>query len=131
VRRLFRKRHSDGLAMSLLMGVGAPLGGLTLIVGSSALAAFGPGFLATGWAASILQTIFSLTGYGLVIFTQLRYWNPLVIFGAFFLIFFGVWMLQDSVTEHAFRQRGETTTCAVRTPSTTTRSPAPTRGSRR
>lgn len=97
----------------LLWAVGPPAGGLMITLTSTVLNAFGPEVLAANWAGRTILFLLVFAGYGLVICTQLRYFNLLVFFGAGLALFIGVTMIVESVEERALNQRGEVTTCAV------------------
>lgn len=97
----------------LLFAVGAPVGGLVIVVGSTALNAFGPEGLAGNWAGRALLGLLGFAGYFLVMVTQLRYSSLLVFFGAFVALYWGIGSIAASVEDMALHQRGETTACAV------------------
>src|SRR4051812_32104322 len=96
-----------------LLAVGAPLAGLALVVGQAALTANGPSALADNWAGTALLFVMMMAGYALMVFTQLRYENILVFFGAFLLLFIGVAFIADAVSDQALQERGRTTACTV------------------
>lgn len=98
---------------ALLFAVGAPVVGLLLAGGANLATAVGPATLVDNWAGRALLTILGLAGYGLVLFTQLRYFNLIVFFGAFFTFFIGLTMITNVIEEHALQARGATVTCAV------------------
>ncbi|GGP90029.1 hypothetical protein BKA00_000732 [Actinomadura coerulea] len=100
-------------APAALLAVGAPLAGLALIVAQAALNAYGPSTLAGNWAGTALLFVMMMAGYALLVFTQLRYANLLVFFGAFFLLVIGASMVAGAVSDQALRERGRTTACTV------------------
>lgn len=100
-------------APAALPAVGAPLAGAALIVARAALDAYGPSALAGNWAGSALLFVMMMAGYALLVFTQLRYENVLVFFGAFFLLTIGASMVAGAVSDQAMRERGRTTACTV------------------
>ena len=91
---------------ALLFAVGAPVVGLLLAGGANLATAVGPATLVDNWAGRALLTILGLAGYGLVLFTQLRYFNLIVFFGAFFTFFIGLTMITNVIEEHALQARG-------------------------
>jgi hypothetical protein len=99
---------------ALLFAVGVPVAGLAIIVGCTALRAFGPDVLVGNWVGRLLLGLLGFFGgYGLILFSQLRYWNLLVFFGAFFALSIGAFQIEDSVEDWVLHQRGEVTTCTV------------------
>jgi hypothetical protein len=108
----YGRRRERGLAA--LLAVGAPLGALALVVGQEALNAYGPSLLADNWVGSLLLFVMMMAGYALVVFTQLRYENILVFFGASALLFFGVAITGHAVSQQAMHKRGRTTACTVK-----------------
>lgn len=100
-------------ALAALMAVGAPLAGMALVVGRTALTAYGPSALAGNWAGTALLFAVMMAGYALLVFTQLRYENVLVFFGAFFLLVIGASMVAGAVSDQALHERGRTTACTV------------------
>ncbi|WP_141577044.1 hypothetical protein [Actinomadura sp. WMMA1423] len=100
-------------APAALLALGAPLTGITLIVARAALAAYGPSPLADNWAGTALLFVMMMAGYALLVFTQLRYENVLVFFGAFFLLVIGASMVAGAVSAQALHKRGRTTVCTV------------------
>ncbi|WP_433478437.1 hypothetical protein ACQPZP_16200 [Spirillospora sp. CA-142024] len=101
-------------ASAALPAVGAPLAGLALVVGQAALNANGPSALADNWAGTALLFVMMMAGYAVMVFTQLRYENILVFFGAFFLLFLGVTFIANAVSDQALHERGRTTACTVK-----------------
>jgi hypothetical protein len=99
--------------IALLLAIGAPLAGLVLAVGTLLATTDGPAMLADNWTGRTLMTLLGFAGYALVLFTQLRYFNVVVFFGAFFAFFMGLYMITDAIEERALHQRGATATCAV------------------
>ncbi|TDD38591.1 hypothetical protein E1286_36125 [Nonomuraea terrae] len=107
-----RYRHHLAAA---LFAVGAPLLGLLVVVGGTALKAFGPeALMGDGLVRLLVDLVVFFAGYGVVLFTQLRYFNVLVFFGAFFTLFIGINGIATSVEQQVLRQRGEITACTVR-----------------
>lgn len=105
--------RSYDVATKLLFAVGAPVGGLVIYVGSEALTAFGPEMLAGNWVAEALLSLLGFAGMCLVVFTELRYDEP--VFGwAGLAVLAGMIIIAESVEEQAFHRRGEITTCTVR-----------------
>ncbi|MES9606802.1 hypothetical protein AB0C69_06815 [Actinomadura sp. NPDC048032] len=102
-----------GWAVAALLAVGAPLTGLALIVAQAALNAYGPSALAGNWAGTALFFVMMMAGYALLVFTQLRYENVLVFFGAFFLLGIGASVVAGAVSDQALHERGRTTACTV------------------
>jgi hypothetical protein len=100
-------------ALAALLAVGAPLTGTALIVAQAALVAYGPSTLADNWAGTALLFVMMMAGYALLVFTQLRYENVLVFFGAFLLLVIGASMLAHAVSDQALHERGRTTACTV------------------
>ncbi|MEV0664199.1 hypothetical protein ACIBI3_14945 [Actinomadura luteofluorescens] len=105
--------NRPGWAPAALMAVGAPLAGMALIVAKAALVAYGPSALAGNWAGSALLFVMMMAGYALLVFTQLRYENVLVFFGAFLLLVIGASMVAGAVSDQALHERGRTTACTV------------------
>ncbi|NDU73425.1 hypothetical protein GWI34_12365 [Actinomadura sp. DSM 109109] len=99
--------------LAALLAVGAPVAGTGLVVGKAALVAYGPSILAGNWAGKTLLFLVMMAGYALLVFTQIRYENVLVFFGAFVLLSVGTFMLAGSVSDQAMRDRGRTTACTV------------------
>lgn len=100
---------------ALLFAVGVPVAGLAVVVGCTVLDASGPEVLAEGAGGILLGLVGFFVGYGLVLFSQLRYLNVLVFFGAFFTLFFGISGIDGAVEERLLLGRGETTDCTVLT----------------
>lgn len=100
-------------APAALLAVGAPLAGMALIVARAALVAYGPSALAGNWAGTALLFVMMMAGYALLVFTQLRYENVLVFFGAFLLLVIGASMVAGAVSDQALHERGRTTACTV------------------
>ncbi|WP_347630157.1 hypothetical protein [Actinomadura sp. B10D3] len=107
----YGRRSDRGLAA--LLAFGAPGAGLAIVVAEAALAAHGPSALMENWAGTALIIVMLLAGYGLIVFTQLRYENILVFFGAFLLLSFGAGYVAEAVREQALHERGRTTACTV------------------
>ncbi|HEY0696930.1 MAG TPA: hypothetical protein VGD43_03880 [Micromonospora sp.] len=97
----------------LLFAIGAPVGGLAIVLGATALNAYRPESTVDNWVVRILLFVIGLAGYGLLLFTQLRYFNVLVFLGAFLAFFLGLNQLRESVEELVLHERGETITCIV------------------
>jgi hypothetical protein len=100
-------------APAALLALGAPLGGIALVCAQAALVAYGPSMLAGNWAGKALLFVMMMAGYALLVFTQLRYENILVFFGAFFLLAIGATLVANAVSDQAMRERGRTTACTV------------------
>lgn len=106
-------RWRSSVGVSLLFAVGAPITGFSLVVGSAALIALGPDAIGGNGVARFFLGLIAFCGYGLMLFTQLRYFNFLVFFGAFFALFLGVDSVHQAIDDLVLHQRGETTTCTV------------------
>jgi hypothetical protein len=104
----------DAPAVRLFWAVGVPAVAAGLVVGSAVLAAHGPDLLAMTAPGKVLVTVIGIAGYGIAVFSQLRYTNVIVFFGAFLALMAGLSLVGGAVTEDALRHRGEVTTCTVR-----------------
>jgi len=104
----------DAPAVRLFWAVGVPVVAAGLVIGSGVLSVHGPDLLADTAPGKVLLTLIGFAGYGIAVFTQLRYTNLIVFFGAFLALMAGLSLVGGAVTEDALRQRGEVTTCTVR-----------------
>ncbi|MGI5131994.1 hypothetical protein ACQEVB_34680 [Pseudonocardia sp. CA-107938] len=95
--------------------VGVPAVSAGLVVGSGLLSVQGPDVLAATAPGRVVITLIGLAGYCVALFSQLRYTNVIVFFGAFLALFTGLNLLSGAVTDDALHQRGELTSCTVRT----------------